>query len=94
MTAALVEMRAGMPPHTAFGDIRADATWWADLATPAELMEHFGAALRKLGRTALCLQHRKALMVEIWNALSAQDQEAFLRRVAPGGEARRSGEAS
>lgn len=85
LTAALIDLSAGMPRHTAFGDIREDATWWADMATPEELMEYMAAALRALGNRALCLKHRKQLLVDLFRSLPADDRRAFLSRVDPSG---------
>lgn len=85
LTAALVDLSAGPPPHTAFGDIREDARWWSSSATPAELLEYLCASLRALGDTALCLDMRKRLFVSLFESFSESDRLAFLRRVDPTG---------
>ena len=70
--------RAGDPGYTAFGDIRADAEFWADCAHPAELAAYFGASLKRLGRTPLGIVARKRLLVALWESLSDANRAAFL----------------
>lgn len=91
MVAALIDLSAGMPPHTAFGDIREDARWWSGLASPVELLEYLAEALRELGHKALCLAHRKRLMVDLWESLPRDDRKSFLSKIDPDGEFRRTG---
>ena len=85
MSAALDDLSAGTPPHTAFGDIRADAAWWADSAAPAKLQEYHAAARGALGSRALCVLHRTRLLVTLFESLDVLDRSAFLRRVDPNG---------
>lgn len=89
LTAALLDLSAGMPLHTAFGDVRDDARWWAAGATPVELMECLGAALRELGDKALHRTTRKQLFAVLWESFPEEDRRAFLARVDPQGQFRR-----
>lgn len=79
--AVLDEISAGYPPYTAFGDIRADADWWADFANVAELEIYFAAILKRLGNQALGIHSRKRLFVLLWNGFALPDRTAFLSRV-------------
>ena len=79
--AVLDEISAGYPVHTAFGDIRADASFWADCANVAELEAYFSASLRRLGNRALGIHSRKRLFVQLWNGFALPDRTAFLSRV-------------
>ncbi|GEM91052.1 hypothetical protein RSP03_01190 [Cereibacter sphaeroides] len=88
MTEELLRLSAGTPPHDVFGRVREDARWWAAVASPVELVEYMAAAMRAIlgGRTALCLDQRKRLMVETWHSLPDAEKQAFLDRVAPHAE--------
>ena len=93
MTEELLRLSAGTPPHDVFGLVREDARWWASVASPAELVEYMVAAMRAVlnGRSALCLEHRKRLMAEIWRSLPEADRHSFLRRADPTGAFRKGG---
>jgi len=88
MAAALEERRAGPPPHMAFGDIREDAAFWADTATPAEVEAVVAAGLRRIERTQFAAAARKRLFVALWETMEADDRRAFLARVDPKGNFR------
>lgn len=79
--AVLDEINAGFPVHTAFGDIWADAGFWADCANVAELEAYFSASLKRLGNQALGIHSRKRLFVQLWNGFALHDRTAFLSRV-------------
>lgn len=85
--AVLDEISAGYPVHTAFGDIRADAAFWADCANPAELEAYFAASLKRLGIQALGIHSRKRLMARIWASLGTADRAAFLSFASKGAAA-------
>lgn len=90
MTAALIDLSAGMPDGPDFmGRIREDARWWSSLASPVELVEYMAAALRELGHKALCLTHRKQLFAALWGSFTETDRQAFLYRVDRDGAFRR-----
>ncbi|MGB3317285.1 MAG: hypothetical protein WBB85_23100 [Albidovulum sp.] len=82
----LEEYGAGDPVHTAFGDIRADAEFWADCAHPAELEHYFAASMKRLGSMVQGIKARKRLIVALWASLSDQDRVAFLSRIDPNGQ--------
>ena len=82
MAASLDDLAAGDPPKSdPFGNLRADAAFWADTAHVAELEVYFAAALKSLGKRALGIQMRKRLFVAIWASLTDADRKAFLSRV-------------
>ena len=85
--AVLDEIGAGSPRLDPWGDLRADAAFWADLANPSELQVYFSASLKRLGETPLGIHARKRLFMVIWDSFSDADQEAFLGRVASCGVA-------
>ncbi len=87
MVAALDDMAAGDPPmRDPFGDMRADAAFWADCANPAELEAYFAASLKRLKNTALGITARKRLFVALWHSFPVIDRLAFLSRVDGSGQ--------
>lgn len=88
--AALDHLSAGMPEaDTAFGDLRADARFWASVATPQELREYVAAACRQMveDRADMTMAEgpRKVLFVALWDSLSERERKRFLSRVDPKG---------
>lgn len=88
LAAALEYLSAGDPAFDPFGDLRADASFWAETANPFELEMYFAAALKRLGSTALGINARKRLIVALWQSLPPDGQAAFLARVDPDGKFR------
>ena len=87
---ALDHLGAGIPEaDTMWSDLRADAAFWADTASPAELREYLGAALRKITEgdldAAIALAPRKRLLVDLWAGMPEADKRKFLARVDPKG---------
>lgn len=80
--AVLDETAAQMPGFDPWGDIRADAAFWAEIAHPAELEIYFSVALRKLGQRALGRSARKRLFKDLWRSFSQTERTAFLRHVS------------
>ena len=76
----LDNIAAGMPGLDPWGDLRADASYWADCATVPELHAYACAALRRLGTRMQGRDMRKRLMAEIWRTLPSEDRTAFLRK--------------
>lgn len=76
---------AGMPDHDAFGFVREDARWWADVATPAELEAYTAAGLARLERAGFAIAARKRLLVALWESLPERERRGFVRRVDPQG---------
>jgi len=93
LCAAIDDLSAGDPPCLdPFGNLRADAEFWADCAHPRELEAYFSSALKRLGNRALGIEARKRLFVSLWHSFSPADRQAFLSRVDahgkfPGGQA-------
>lgn len=86
LCAALDTVGAGAPRYEAFGDMRESARWWADCASPVEIELYMAAALRRasdLNRSSMAVRARKRVFMDLWNALSAEDQAAFLAKVKP-----------
>ncbi len=83
MACVIDDGRAGLPPHDAWGDIRADAAWWADIATPPEIEAVVAAGLRRIDRALFAEAARKRLFVALWDAMAPADRRAFLARVDP-----------
>lgn len=76
---------AGMPDHDPFGEVRADAAYWADVATPAELEAYTAAGLARIERTGFAVGARKRLILALWQSLPERDRREFVRRVDPRG---------
>jgi len=71
---------AGEPPAHALGNIREDAAWWADCATPQELEVYAAAILRRISRATFAEAPRKRLLVALWESLTPDQQAAFLNK--------------
>lgn len=76
----LDEIGAGTPRYEALGDMRAEATWWADCATPDELETYAAAALRRIERVRFAEAARKRLLVALWESMDAKAQAGFLAK--------------
>lgn len=89
MCAELERIGAGMPaPALLDEQIRTDAAWWADTATPMEIEAYGAACLRKIERTAFCEAARKRIFVTLWESFDVLFRKAFMRRVDPQGQFR------
>ncbi len=77
---------AGAPMLQQFGDLRDDAGWWADSATPLELESYVGAGLRRIERAQFADAARKRIFVALWEGMGAEDRKRFLTRVDPEGK--------
>lgn len=89
MSAELERIGAGMPgPAFLEEQIRADAAWWADMATPLEAEAYVAAGLRRIERTAFCEAARKRIFATMWESFSDADRKSFMRRVDPQGQFR------
>jgi len=80
---------AGSPRLDPFGDIREDARFWADVASPPELEAYVAAGLRRIERTQFARSACKRILVSMWEALPTDDKRAFLARADPDGVFRR-----
>lgn len=89
MQFALEERSAGQPPLPFLADMREDAAWWADCATPAEVEAVVAAGLRRVERAMFAQAARKRILVAMWDSLPDADRRTFLRRVDPDGKFRR-----
>ena len=76
--AVLDQVAAGSPGFDPWGDIRADAEFWADCANPAELETYFAAALKRLQNQVLGIRARKRMMAALFQSLGGTDQQAFI----------------
>lgn len=81
LCAALDTVGGGAPEYAAFGNMRDDARWWADLATPKELEIYAGAALERITRTTFAQRARKRLFMALWRSFTSQEQASFLQKV-------------
>ncbi|MFU8863390.1 MAG: hypothetical protein ACNA7O_05710 [Rhodobacterales bacterium] len=79
--AVLDEAAAGMPGFDSWGDIRADAAFWADVAHSAELEIYAAVAMQKLGQRSLGKQMRKRLFKDLWHSFTETERAAFLGHV-------------
>lgn len=83
---------AGMPDAVhPFGNLREDAGFWADIATPAELEAYVAAGLRRIERRQFAQVALKRIFVTIWECMSDADRRRFLGRVDPAGKFRKAG---
>lgn len=90
LAAMLEELGADTPEPLLYGNqVRADAAWWADLASPGEVEAYTAAGLRQIAdKGRFCIAARKRLLIMIWNSLTAADRKSFLAHaVKTGGDA-------
>lgn len=83
LCAALDTVAGGAPRFDAFGNMREDAAFWADCATPMELEIYAAAALNRIKRATFAERARKRLFWALWQEMKAEDRAAFLAKVAP-----------
>lgn len=78
-------------PRAGFDDLRSDAAFWADCASPREAEVFFIACLRRLHRDRgrLNTAAQKRLLVALWEVLPEADRAAFLSKVDPEGSFRK-----
>lgn len=76
----LDHIAAGEPPVHGLGNLREDASWWADCATPQELEVYAAAILRRISRATFAENARKRLLVSLWDSLTPEQQAAFLTK--------------
>jgi hypothetical protein len=82
----LEEAGAGTPELSALSeDVRGDAAFWADVASPVELEAYVAGGLRRMGTTAFATETRKRLFVALWQSMPDAEKRAFLSRVDPKG---------
>lgn len=81
LCAALDTVGAGAPRYEAFGDLREEADWWADTATPLEIEVYAVAALKRIRKATFATRARKRLFMAMWEEFTPQDRSAFLSKV-------------
>lgn len=84
LCAMLDTVGGGAPRHDAFGNMRADAAFWADVATPLELEAYAAAALGRIGRTTFADRARKRLFNALWRSFTDAERQTFLQRANKG----------
>lgn len=73
-------------PMVSLNDLRSDAKFWADCASPRELEVYLWAVLRVLEQRAFASTARKRIFVSLWDSFTDDDRAAFLSRVDPDSE--------
>lgn len=80
LCAALDTVGGGAPEYAPFGDMREDAGFWADVATPMELEVYCAAALRRIERTTFASAARKRIFNVLWQSFTDAERKRFLDR--------------
>jgi hypothetical protein len=91
LCAGLDTVAAGAPGYAAFNEARNDALMWAEISTPVELEIYLSVILRRLAalnKGGLAMRARKRVFMDLWNAMIAADQKAFLKKVREGQKSR------
>lgn len=83
LCAALEHTNAGYPDSTLMMNIRDDARWWADLASPIELEAYTGAALRRIERATFANAARKRVFTILWKSFTDKERANFIKKVHP-----------
>ena len=78
LCAGLETVAGGAPQFTAFGDMRRDAEWWADMASPVELELYAGAALKRMERATFAPRARKRIFNVLWSSFTQAERRTFL----------------
>lgn len=81
LCAALDTVAGGAPRYDLFSNMREDAAFWADVATPAELEVYAAAALQRITRTTFAERARKRLLWALWETMPQTAKQGFLARV-------------
>lgn len=81
LCAALDTVAAGAPRYHMMADMREEALFWADMATPLELEVYAATALRRVGQSTLAERARKRLFWALWGSMAQDAKAAFLARV-------------
>ena len=81
LCAALDTVAEGAPRYDAFGNMREDASFWADCATPIELEIYAAAALKRIPRTTFAVRARKRLFNMLWRSFTDDERDGFVSQV-------------
>ncbi|EDM70817.1 hypothetical protein RAZWK3B_15508 [Roseobacter sp. AzwK-3b] len=81
LCAALDTVGGGAPGYDAFGNMREDAAFWADVATPMELEIFGAAALKRIQRATFAHRARKRVFMALWETFTEADRKAFIQKV-------------
>lgn len=81
LCAALDTVAGGAPRYDLFSNMREDAAFWADVATPAELEVYIAAALHRIPRVTFAERARKRLLWSLWESMPETAKRGFLARV-------------
>ncbi|HEV8034515.1 hypothetical protein [Yoonia sp.] len=81
LCAALDTVAGGAPRYDLFSNMREDAAFWADVATPAELEIYIAAALHRIPRVTFAERARKRLFWALWETMPQTAKDGFLGRV-------------
>ncbi|RMF02482.1 MAG: hypothetical protein D6773_08640 [Alphaproteobacteria bacterium] len=84
LCAALETVCGGAPRHAIFGDLREEARWWAEVATPLELEAYAAAALERIERATFAPRARKRLFMALWRGFTDDERQKFLNHVRGG----------
>jgi hypothetical protein len=79
--AFLQDRETGGPEVSAFGNVRSDAEWWADIAPPHEVQEYVYAGMKVMASRAIGSSARRRFIAALWAGLDASDRAAFIQRV-------------
>ena len=80
LCATLETVAGGAPQYDAFGDMRSDAAFWADIATPMELEVYGAAALKRIERATFAPAARKRIFNALWQSFTDEERKRFLAR--------------
>lgn len=81
LCAALDTVGGGAPQYAAFGNMREDASWWADVATPMEIEIYAAAALKRMKRATFAPRARKRIFMTLWESFTDEERANFLKHV-------------
>ena len=81
LCAKLESIGRGMPDSGMWSNLREDAAFWADTATPAELEAYAAAALARIERTTFAERARKRLFQALWRSFTDEERANFIKGI-------------
>jgi hypothetical protein len=84
MSGGLEIFGAGMPAPPDLQQLRYDADYWADIATPMEVEAFTAAGLSRIERATFAEKARKRIFMAIWRSFTDKQRGDFIEAMTKG----------